>query len=68
VTAAERLKQVERLLEELGVGTYFLIMRDPDSDLILRAKEGSSIWLLGANRLVDECLIDEWRPAKKPTN
>lgn len=48
------------LIEEMGVETYVIIFKDPDSDSVMSKQNGSTIWRLGALETQKELALREW--------
>ena len=73
--AADRaLDEIDEVLKKYGIGTFLVVMRDPDNtDEALRAG-GNKAWLLGQTVILgdkivrywnDECQLDgdhKWKP------
>jgi len=54
-----KIRSIIAEIEDQGVSTYFLVMRDPDTDQILISSDGDKLWIAGAARYAErETLMD----------
>lgn len=60
MNARDVVQQAADLLLAHGVATYILVCRDPDSQSMLVTTSGDPIWRLGAIRLADDDILEEF--------
>jgi len=49
--------KIDSVLKDYGCSTYIVIIRDPDSHMMIQKQEGDHIWLIGALKLVIKQII-----------